>query len=585
MVILFNLVQSIRVLHTIISEAIQAQQQEEVAHFGKSPTSPIFGRSPFSDLQDLLPQPQHNQIHRKRSSGQVGQTNGHRSSHVSTNASLHLHGDHDQADATSTYSAATSSSSNKNPHQQPQRRSSFFGSSSSKEPKPPKDSKKSRSRPTTASILSSLSSNPSSPISPSTPTATTFCLPTQAFGSARRDSQPSTQGQAHIPSKHICHDESKKVPVHGSRPNLTTTAIVDAHSPTSNRKSPHLSLLIPPPNPHTLPSPRSQVRSYPASSPPTAIGRRESPRHLPAEFTAQHRVLLMRLKPLLTVETTLLRRLSLPDDEEEAIEAGGTFAGKAEGHYEVPAKMTTDAARSSPITNNTSRKARSVHEFESGHPNFNLADMRNVAVNATKGLIDFSTPSFTSFFSRSSQYTNHHHNNSQKNVSKTVSVPGRPRARSSVDISGVENRSPASAGTSRTTPSRPLTYFTFSSTTLASSSLSTHPNGSTGGNLGVTSSLGSTVAAHRSISASPVDLEQYDDDARTRIAEPVVPMSELLVRSTTNWKEKLKRWRRYSPGGKIGSPAGGEDADTAGKDPEWNPWDDEEDPARLIQAW
>jgi hypothetical protein len=72
-------------------------------------------------------------------------------------------------------------------------------------------------------------------------------------------------------------------------------------------------------------------------------------------------------------------------------------------------------------------------------------------------------------------------------------------------------------------------------------------------------------------SASSSSLDVSPQPSATRLNDGNLP--EFTVRSP-NWKEKLNRWRKYDPSQKMSNGSG-----------EWNPWDDEDDPAHVIQAW
>jgi hypothetical protein len=324
----------------------------------------------------------------------------------------------------------------------------------------------------------------------------------------------------------------------------------------------------------------------------------------------------MRLKPLLTVELALLRRLSLPDDIEESTneeleaEGGVVFTGKLnpEGGYEVPAMMTANAARGGPInstrtsTSDDTIRPRSLHgepEHEAVKLDFNPPSMHTAAVDAAKeGVIDFSAPSFSSLSPSPSKgdSTNKHHD---KHINKTASIPGRPRARSSVDISGIEGSmhrpslppppplGTTTAGAGSGSGHWPLVHSPSSGAALTpvTVNMAYHLNNGTGDNVGYTAAPGTApFTMHPSVSASSLDLERHN--SRTSASEPVVPMPEFFVRSTTNWKEKLRKWKRYDPGAKIGAAGIGADGGRAkSRGSDWNPWDEDEDPAHLIQAW
>lgn len=574
LVILFNLVQSIRVLHTIITDAMQTQQLEEAADsFRKSPASPIFGRPPPGDFQDLFPPPPSQaHLHRKQSSGPAELTNG-RAPETNQDGS---------EDAASTHSTNTSGSSSKHAGgQQPMRRSSFFGSSKEGKSKD-KEGKKARARPATASAAA-----PSPPTSITTPTTATnaFCLPAQPFGSSssRHGSNPTQSAAAAImaasptqthPQGQVQTHATRKTGIDGTVPSPSPSSARPSTSPLSlSTSSSTLNASI---RRQQLPSPSRTLSSAVASSAideaspsftslSTAYqGSSAAANTSHADFTAQHQLLLMRLKPLLTVELALLRRLSLPDEPEpdcgqdypdetasttSAPVVGVTQRENEAGGFEAPARMSASAVRGGPI----------MSEREAVKLDFNVGGMHAAAVSAAKeGMIDFSAPSLTSLTSFASS------KGGSNGLNKSTSAPGRPRAHSVADVG---NGAVSDSGMDRKVivPSyTPAPSFP--------------PAMSNGGNIGWTPGF----TLQPSASTSSLDHPGPHNAMRAKTSRAEVPVPELFVRSTTNWKEKLKKWKKYDPGVTIGNGKGGDKQSI--KSSEWNPWDEDDDPAHFIQA-
>ncbi|KAG8805257.1 hypothetical protein FRC19_008003, partial [Serendipita sp. 401] len=127
LVVLFNLVHSIRVLHNVVSDALQTQEQRQITSSASSPSSPFYPhpRSPIglNDYPDLAPRPSDASLqHSLRSNNSNHNSNGGLGETDQAN---------DQTDASSSYSSgAISSSSNSNAKKIsfPGRRASLFAS-------------------------------------------------------------------------------------------------------------------------------------------------------------------------------------------------------------------------------------------------------------------------------------------------------------------------------------------------------------------------------------------------------------------------------------------------------------------------
>ena len=67
-----------------------------------------------------------------------------------------------------------------------------------------------------------------------------------------------------------------------------------------------------------------------------------------------------------------------------------------------------------------------------------------------------------------------------------------------------------------------------------------------------------------------------DEGSGRKLESEQTSAPEFYVRSTANWKEKIWKWAKYDPSERLLK---------SGANGDHNLWDDERDPAHLIQAW
>lgn len=459
--VLFNLVRSIRVLHQIISDALRNQEAD--AQTLLSTTSPLHFRAGVPDFQDLLPplpSATATTIRSKRSTNSFLTSPDTPSSQFPKPIGTTEH-ELDLTDGASSHSAGTSSSKGMG---NTIRRSSIFNLGSRDKKQNPAQSK----RPATSQGLSPgidmmnpgfgstkgkvISESTSHVLSDEVKTRASPWTPGSGSGSLRTAGISNTDQSRNSPKDSSSHRGNT------SPPTSPTVDNGDFDNPlyrTRSREASQRSRSVVPETIEYPPKARSSESAlYPSTnkqtrSLPTRLGAPALTILLPADnlpkltFTNQHRVLLMRLKPLLTVELSLLRRLSIPD-EDEAVKL-----------------------------------------------DFNTEGMRIAALNAARAdnVMPKSRPGSS----------------------------GRPRAGSSVD-----------------SPSNPHAL--------------------------------TNRAQAASVSTSSLDAPPPPPGARIDSSS----LPEFVVRST-NWKERLNKWKKYDPAQKMAS--------------EWNPWDDEDDPAHVIKAW
>ncbi|CCA70129.1 related to guanine nucleotide-binding protein alpha-4 subunit [Serendipita indica DSM 11827] len=513
MVIIFNLVRSIRMLHDIISEAISIQEALKT-----SPTSPFLTRSPMRDFSDLLPPlppPAASSLNHKHSSG-------------SLIAPHDVEGD--ATDGASTHSGKTSSSVNANPV----KRTSFF----SKEPKDGVSAFSSRSadkvrqqtRPATSSGVPSSA----------------FCLPSSSFGSNR--AKPAVTPPHGTPLRRGASDDWKlSAPpnqgLHRSRSgessNQVTSALAGTIAAGTSASPPQKT------GPASISGASdsgTSSGSRPGFSRPRYEGEAKEEELTPLTFTNVHQLLIMRIKPLLSVEQDLLKRLSTPD------------------------------------------------EYEAVRLDFNLSAMHEVAVSAAR------------------KSTSSHHSVGDKSlkVPRSHSSSGRPRARSSVDISSsaIESFGTTSTASSTVTVT-PKKEKKKSNTVPSLSSPSLEKLGSSKKekttSLAKSSHSGMLIPPARQQPSAPIEATTPTGDqsyivgighgfGQTRRASEGDESSggrpkpgggqtstpEFYVRSTANWKERIWKWAKYDPTERLLKSSANGDRTL---------WDDERDPARMIQTF
>lgn len=475
--IIFNLVHSIRVLHHIVSDALAQQQQDEEeancrdTSLGQSPTSPLFSRGPLSDFQDLLPPPDptYNANSRNHLSLNVNLPNAPVSPSLSPTGGADR--DPDFTDAASSHSAGSSSNA---PKASLGRRSSLFSTSMLDKKRSPE-----RRRPSTLGSTS--------PASPNLPNASKTSPPVTKL---RMGTTSGSEDEAKRPRVSALHKSR-------SRDSLSSGSIGLVPNFRSWAAGSELY-----PGPFTPQEIRPKVSQVAAHSLPRLQ------KYPDLKWTTQHSLLLMRLKPLLNIEFDLLRRLSVPE-EDEAVRL-----------------------------------------------DFNLPEMRKTAVRvAISGRTEGRDGNTSIQSSRE--------NGNPSRSGQSISIDGRPRAKSSVDLHTLKASSKALSQDAINTP-------------------------------------GPLFASASSLSAErPVPTLRKSDDMAGRISNNVVfnnghvgtsarvlvpsgngvVIPEFFVRSTINWKEKLRKLSKYDPVGQFAKGGKGDGSR------EWNPWDDEMDPAHFIHAW
>lgn len=250
------------------------------------------------------------------------------------------------------------------------------------------------------------------------------------------------------------------------------------------------------------------------------------------QWNAQHRLLLMRIKPLLTIEADLLRRLSVPD-EDEAVRLD----------FNLP-EMHKTAVRVAIMGRSPTRD-----RDEAGTDNNNDG-------NATK---------------RQSK-----ENGVASRFGRSISSGGRPRARSSVDIDSAKPLPPLAAADGKAKSAASGSTSTLSIEDPALSSTSPLVDRRKSDDI-INRMKGNATSTSNGAMAIG---NGSGNSTRARVFIPSgdgVVIPEFFVRSTTNWKEKLRKLSKYDPTGQLTKGKGDEGWD-------FNPWDDEMDPAHFVQA-
>ncbi|KAG8830984.1 hypothetical protein FRC17_003939, partial [Serendipita sp. 399] len=648
LVVLFNLVHSIRVLHSIVSHALQVQEQRQGAPSTSSPTSPfqVQPRSPIglNDYPDLALRPSDSSLQRSIRSNNNNHNNG---------GLGEADQPYDQTDAASSYSSgavSSSSASNLKKITFPGRRASLFsssiagsgngnanpsrtpptkgdqnlvttvnsessgknatsdsgghdsiGSGNAKETKQRKHSSRSAERPQYQQQRPSTSTGvaPSAVGVPGTNMAGSHRGSENAssvvVGSSpnldktftRSPNQGHRQHPRRVASDELQSSVGWDSSLHGtqsreSRSRSSAHSSTHYHdgkaplpppmSPTKDKAGTFRTGAAPGPDgqwlhPHDGSS-RTTSSQHPFRSiePEATEGRAEG--DVPV-FTNHHQLLLMRLKPILSVEADLLKRLSMPDEDEPvrldfnltgmhqaAVNAVKNGSAK-NSNSNTQVQQSTDiksSPSSSSLSSSTSpstlmqqkgTQGRTSHESENGQDGEKDrgGDRRPSTDSANKRLVE--------------------------TMAKKLRHPGRPRSRSSTDIVPIVTEDvgerqalyPKHAAASSSSLDKALSS---SAQTMGASSSSPFAMGN--------------VAAVGGVSVGHTMRRVSEGDADSSSIREGLFVPEFYVRSP-NWKEKFWKWTRYDPAERWVN--GGNSKKRSG---EWDPWDDPSDPAHFIQT-
>ncbi|KAG8794046.1 hypothetical protein FRC16_010737 [Serendipita sp. 398] len=288
-------------------------------------------------------------------------------------------------------------------------------------------------------------------------------------------------------------------------------------------------------------------------------------------FTNHHQLLLMRLKPILTVEADLLKRLSMPD-EDEPVRLDFNLTGMRQA--------AVNAAKSSntKVSSGSGQVANVKSSSSTSLPSSSLSTVIPGKANEEARTSNEDEKRRISAESMNESFT--------ETVAKRLKQQGRPRSRSSTDVVPSVTVAQHVDGISAHYPTQPTTtaYVSTSSPSLDKGMTSSN-NGNGTSAVKTTEESSSpppftlgNVAAIGGVSVGNIIRRVSEGDAGSGVGRDDIVVPEFFVRSP-NWKEKFWRWTRYDPTERWVNGR-----NTNKRSGEWDPWDDPSDPAHFIQA-
>ncbi|KAG8807129.1 hypothetical protein FRC19_006843, partial [Serendipita sp. 401] len=300
-------------------------------------------------------------------------------------------------------------------------------------------------------------------------------------------------------------------------------------------------------------------------------GRNEEAEEDQPVFTNHHQLLLMRLKPILTVEADLLKRLSMPD-EDEPVRLDFNLTGMRQA--------AVNAAKSSntKVSSGSGQVANVKSSSSTSLPSSSLSTVISGKANEEARTSNEDEKRRISAESMSESFT--------ETVAKRLKQQGRPRSRSSTDVVPSVTVAQHVDGISAHYPTQPTTTAHVSTSSPSLDKGMTSSNKGNGTSAVKTTEESSSpspfalgnVAAIGGVSVGNIIRRVSEGDAGSGVGRDDIVVPEFFVRSP-NWKEKFWRWTRYDPTERWVNGR-----NTNKRSGEWDPWDDPSDPAHFIQA-